>query len=109
MLVPFAQLSSLTGSQLVVKADYSDFVRTIIYTGRPMRVLKSDYIMDWENNRQQEIRELTTKGIIPYTKDQEKLEQSGGSVTPAQMAQLRPWLMGCAAGAISDIKPAKGV
>ena len=45
----------------VVDADYADTIRTIIFTGRPMRVLKNDYILDWEENKSQEIRELTTK------------------------------------------------
>ena len=49
----------------VVNADYHDTVRTIIFTGRPMRVLKNDYIMDWEENKSQEIKELTNKGILP--------------------------------------------
>mmetsp|Transcript_1544 Transcript_1544/g.2353 ORF Transcript_1544/g.2353 Transcript_1544/m.2353 type:complete len:276 (-) Transcript_1544:493-1320(-) len=32
----------------VLDASYSDTIRTIIYTGRPMRVLNTDYINDWE-------------------------------------------------------------
>ena len=47
--------------QAIIKADYHDTVRTIIFTGRPMRVLKNEYISKWENERQNEIRELTSK------------------------------------------------
>lgn len=49
----------------VVNAGYSDTLRTIIFTGRPLRVLKNDYIENWENNRADEIKELTSKGILP--------------------------------------------
>lgn len=47
--------------QAIVNADYHDTIRTIIFTGRPMRVLKNDYIMKWENDRQSDIKELTAK------------------------------------------------
>lgn len=39
----------------VLKASSEDTLRTIIYTGRPMRILKNDYALDWETNRQQEV------------------------------------------------------
>ncbi len=86
--------------QAIVKAGYNDTVRTIIFTGRPMRVLKTDYIQNWETNRQQEIRELTSKGIVPCYKEFED---------PAFAAAQRPLLMGQVAGAIKDIKPAKEI
>jgi len=95
--------------QAIIKADYHDTVRTIIFTGRPMRVLKNDYIMQWENSRQNEIKELTTKGIIPVMHDLETKTANNEAPTPEQMIAVRPSLMGQAAGAISDIKPAKQI
>lgn len=59
----------------IVKAGYHDTIRTIIYTGRPMRVLKTDYINDWETNRAQEIRDLSAKGIIPIMHELEQGEE----------------------------------
>merc|ERR1712151_471655 len=38
----------------VVNAVYADTIRTTIYTGRPMRVIKTPYVVDWEDNRQKE-------------------------------------------------------
>merc|ERR1712151_1000941 len=38
----------------VVNAQYTDTIRTTIYTGRPMRVFKTPYILDWEENRSKE-------------------------------------------------------
>lgn len=73
-----------------------------------MRVIKSDYILDWENNRQQEIKELTSQGVVPFSREQEKLEEKGVMPSPKEVMGMRPWLSGAAAGAIDDIKPAAG-
>jgi len=53
----------------VVSCGYQDTIRTIIFTGRPLRVRKNDYIMDWEENRKDEITKLTNQGIIPVHHD----------------------------------------
>lgn len=79
--------------ELLVKAGWNDNVRTIAYTGRPMRVFRTPYIDDWyvtticdrayshdllpiithrEINRQDEIKSLTSKGIIPADHDIEQ-------------------------------------
>lgn len=47
--------------EAIIKAGYHDTVRTIIFTGRPLRVLKTEYIDKWENDRQGEIKDLTSK------------------------------------------------
>jgi len=87
----------------IIAAGYHDTIRTLIYSGRPLRVLKNDYIMKWENDRQNEIKELTSKGILPVTKDQKDLESRGETPNPLD---THPLLMGQAAGAINEIKPA---
>lgn len=46
-------------------AGFDDMVRTIIFTGRPLRVKINDYVRNWEQNRQNEIKELTSRGVIP--------------------------------------------
>jgi len=87
----------------IINATYDDTIRTIVFTGRPMRVLKTPYILDWETNRTKEIRELSSKGTIPVTWDSERVSREGIEV---DAAQYRPLLMGQAAGAIQDVKPA---
>jgi len=72
-------------------------------------VLKNEYILLWENERPQEIRELTSKGVIPVMHDIEQASASGVETTPQQTLAYRPLLMGQAAGAISDIKPAQDI
>jgi NAD(P)H-dependent flavin oxidoreductase YrpB (nitropropane dioxygenase family) len=106
--------------QAVIDAGYHDTVRTVIFTGRPMRVVKNPYIMHWEENRQQEIRELCDNGIIPYTADLEEKPKPAGDgsgkldadIPESQAgaaATFRPLLMGQCAGAIKDIQPAKQI
>jgi hypothetical protein len=46
----------------------------LIYTGRPLRVLKTEYNMDWELNRGPEMRDLLAKGVVPYKTDAEKMK-----------------------------------
>jgi len=95
--------------QAIIKADYHDTIRTVIFTGRPMRVLKNDYILQWENERSNEIRELTSKGIIPIKWDIED-KSAKNQLPPAEdLIALRPLLMGQCAGAVKDIKPAKQI
>jgi len=44
-------------------------MRTLIFTGRPLRVIKNPYIEDFEENRINEIKELCGKGVLPYEND----------------------------------------
>lgn len=59
--------------EAVRTASFDDNVRTVIFTGRPLRVRSNEYIQNWEENRQSEIKELTDKGIIPVESDFEKI------------------------------------
>ncbi|KAG5999480.1 hypothetical protein E4U43_002050 [Claviceps pusilla] len=115
-------------------AGHDDNIRTIIFTGRPMRVRNNPYINDWETNRTQEMKELVAKGTIPYEVDLEKYmggdsskEHSGveGYSSNAASAdantgdddddaddpldQFRPYLMGKCAAVVNEQKSAKAV
>jgi NAD(P)H-dependent flavin oxidoreductase YrpB (nitropropane dioxygenase family) len=59
--------------EAVRTASHDDNVRTIIFTGRLLRVRNNEYISNWENNRATEIKELTAKGVIPVEHDFETL------------------------------------
>ncbi|KAG8746671.1 hypothetical protein FRC10_003975 [Ceratobasidium sp. 414] len=87
--------------ELIVSAGHEDIARTIIYTGRPLRVRKTPYVTDWEENRQQEIKELTSKGIIPNEHEMEK--------HPEKSLQARTFLMGSVSAVVNDILPAKTI
>jgi len=92
----------------IIQAGYHDTVRTLIFSGRPMRVLRTDYTDKWENERQGEIRDLTAKGIIPYMADVEELTAKK-EMDASKFTKYRPLLMGQVAGAIHDVKPAADI
>lgn len=105
-------------------AGHDDNVRTLIFTGRPLRVRNNPYINDWEVNRQQEIKELTAKGTIPYEADLDKVMNQAGADSATgvdnnategdddgddPLEQFRPFLMGKAAAVVNEQKSAKAV
>ncbi|KAI0008787.1 NPD-domain-containing protein [Xylariaceae sp. FL0662B] len=107
--------------EAVRTAGFDDTIRTLIFTGRPLRVRKNPYIENWENERQAEIKELTSKGILPYEADLEKVasgtsDDSGSGSEGASdedvddmMDQFRPYLMGACAALVNEQKTAKEV
>jgi len=93
--------ASKAHKQALISAGHADVVRTLIYTGRPLRVRRTPYVDDWERNRQAEIKELTSKGIIP---NQHELEKH-----PEKSIQAVTFLMGNVAAVINDILPAQTI
>ncbi|PNS16272.1 hypothetical protein CAC42_6379 [Sphaceloma murrayae] len=92
--------------EAVRTSGFDDNIRTIIFTGRPLRVRKNPYIENWEENRQAEIKELTGKGVIPVEHD---LEKMGDDVDDDTMDNARPFLMGKAAAVTNERKSAKAI
>jgi len=90
----------------VQTSGFDDNIRTIIFTGRPMRVRKNAYINNWEENRAQEIKELTSKGVIPVEHD---FEQLGDDIDDETMDNARPFLMGKAAAMVNEKKSARAL
>lgn len=111
--------------EAVQTAGFNDTVRTLIFTGRPLRVRRNPYIDNWQDERQDEIKALTAKGTIPYEADLEKLEMGGnvdivGGKSSADdseddddledpLDQFRPYLMGKCAAVVNELKSAKAV
>ncbi|KAI9678262.1 MAG: hypothetical protein M1817_006207 [Caeruleum heppii] len=87
-------------------AGFDDNIKTLIFTGRPLRVRNNAYIKDWEENRANEIKELTGKGTIPVEHDFEKI---GDEMDDETMDNARPFLMGKAAAVINERKSAKAI
>lgn len=84
----------------IMEAKISDTTRTIAFTGRPCRVMKTPYVLSWEK-RPDEVKALTEQGKIPWME-----EVSEGKALPSEFF---PSLMGQIAGAIQDVKPAKAI
>merc|ERR1712039_936515 len=116
----------------VVNADYGETIRTIIYTGRPMRVFKTPYNVEFEEKRKSEIDEMQQVGIPAWIKDMEADALEGAnpaSVGTLALSEKRTmqeredgvklsrheehnrgvFLTGQCAGAIADILPAKQI
>ncbi|KAK7727688.1 hypothetical protein SLS57_002730 [Botryosphaeria dothidea] len=83
--------------EAVVEADFTDTLRTLVISGRPLRVKLNDYVKEWEAHPEK-IKELTDKGIVPFTKDMD----DGKDVDI-------PFLMGQVAGVIRDVKSARQI
>jgi len=105
--------------EAVRTASFDDTIRTLIFTGRPLRVRKNPYIVNWDENRQAELKELTAKGTLPYEADLEKVmsgdiagtgvELKEGDDVDDVMDSFRPYLMGKVAALVNENKTAKSV
>ncbi len=81
----------------VVSADFTDTLRTLVVSGRPLRVRMNDYVKKWED-QPEKIKELTDKGIVPLAQDMEN-----------DVDVEIPFLMGQVAAIIKDVKPARAI
>ncbi|KAM0751476.1 2-nitropropane dioxygenase [Meredithblackwellia eburnea MCA 4105] len=86
--------ASRAHQEAVLTSDHNDTIRTIIFTGRPLRVRKTPFVLDWENNRQADIKNLTSKGTIPVGYED---------------VENRPHLMGSVSAMIKSVEPAKKI
>ncbi|TID27420.1 2-nitropropane dioxygenase [Venturia nashicola] len=83
--------------EAVVTADFADTLRTLVVSGRPLRVRMNDYIQGWEN-KPEEIKKLTDAGVVPLEKDMQ--DEKDVDI---------PFLMGQVAGVIKQVQPAKQI
>lgn len=81
----------------VVTAGFEDTLRTLVVSGRPLRVRMNEWVAGWEA-QPEKIKELTERGVVPIEQDME----DGNDVDI-------PFLMGQVAGVITEIKPAKAI
>ena len=78
----------------VLSCGFDDTERTLVLSGRPLRMKTNDYIRRW-HAQPQRIQELCDKGIVPLQHDLDE----GNEVD-------LPHLMGQVAGSIDKIQPA---
>ena len=70
----------------------------------------NDYIRNWEENRQAEIKQLTDKGTIPVEHDMEHIpEDLADEDADKLMEEARPFLMGKASAVVNERKSAKAI
>lgn len=82
----------------VVSAAFEDTIRTLVVSGRPLRVRMNDYIKSWEVDRPEEVKRLCDSGTVPMQKDMDDEKDID-----------MPFLMGQVAGVIDKIQPAKEI
>lgn len=61
--------------QAIIKASFDSTIKSTLWTGRPLRSIKTPYIEDWEKNRQQELQALQAQGILAYDHEMDKLNK----------------------------------
>lgn len=84
--------------EAVVTAAFEDTLRTLVVSGRPLRVRMNDYIKSWEIDRPDQIKKLCDSGVVPMMKDMEDEKDVD-----------LPFLMGQVAGVIKEVKPARAI
>jgi len=93
--------------QGVINAGYTDTIRSLIFTGRPLRVIKNDYIMSWEApERAQLSKKLREDGVLPVYYDFEQRTKENKEITMEERMMAMPMLSGAVAGAIKEVLPA---
>ncbi|KAJ3522079.1 hypothetical protein NM208_g13011 [Fusarium decemcellulare] len=78
----------------VVSCGFDETQRTLVLSGRPLRMKTNEYIKKW-HAQPEKIKELCDKGIVPIEHDLDE----GEDVDP-------PHLMGQVAGMIKSVQPA---
>ncbi|KAF1958660.1 2-nitropropane dioxygenase [Byssothecium circinans] len=84
----------------VVDAGYDSWIKSTVWSGRPLRALSNPYLLDWENNRQAELKELLENGIVPIPHELDRLHKEGKLTEEIEdAADMRP--IGIIAGSIN--------
>eukprot|EP01059_Diplonema_ambulator_P007447 TRINITY_DN1690_c1_g3_i2.p1 TRINITY_DN1690_c1_g3~~TRINITY_DN1690_c1_g3_i2.p1 ORF type:complete len:355 (+),score=84.39 TRINITY_DN1690_c1_g3_i2:61-1125(+) len=86
----------------LIEAESRDTIRTLVYSGRPVRTYLSPYVRDWEENRQDEIKAAVAAGKIPLYLEKDKAKKPS-------IAEAYPRLFGQACGGIKSVLPAKQI
>jgi NAD(P)H-dependent flavin oxidoreductase YrpB (nitropropane dioxygenase family) len=89
----------------VITANAESTTRTLIYSGRPLRVKRNAYVDDFHENRADKIKELCDQGIVPGTWDAARMQKEG----TFDLVAFRAHLMGQGAGAVSEMLPASEI
>lgn len=84
----------------IINGGFDSVIKSIIWSGRPLRAARTPYVEDWEFNRQAEIKDLTSRGLIPIPWELDKLHEEGKLIEEIEdQATLRP--MGIVVGLVN--------
>jgi len=54
---------------------FNGWVKLTVWSGRPLRALRNPWLTNWKINRQQGIKKLTDKGIVPLESELDRLHK----------------------------------
>ncbi|KAJ1326817.1 nitronate monooxygenase [Microdochium nivale] len=84
----------------IIDAGYDSCIKSTIWSGRPLRSLRTPYVENWENNRQDEIKKLISQGIVPLPHELDRLHEEGKLTEEIEdQSAMRP--MGIVAGSVN--------
>jgi len=102
----------------MITARSTDTQRSLIYTGRPMRVFKNEKVKEWEGVRYGEQRKLLAQGVVPMVQEAMRSGSSETFIpkdvpvdTRGEVAKLGSTAMpmGQGVGAVGRIMPAADI
>lgn len=89
----------------VMNAGPNEVARTLVMTGRPVRLFRTPYIKSWDN-RQEEMRKLCDQGIIPVKYDVKQAKAAGKTLS---IVDIQPLFCGQVVGLVKKVQPAREI
>lgn len=86
----------------VIRSHAGETVQTLNYSGRPCRMLATDYVKQWEDSRRAEARELLDAGKIPFNEDLSRAIEEKRTLS---MSEIQPLFMGQNSASITRVEP----
>lgn len=90
----------------VLKATSNDTIRTLVVSGRPLRLIPNDWVKSWEKEPAR-IQEFCDKGIVPLSHDLKN--KSEDTATRRGAFDAINSLAGQAVGGVHTVEPAKKI
>lgn len=95
--------------EAIVKAGPLDTLRTLVYSGRPLRAFNSEYVQTWEVDRKDLIGKLCDEGVVPFMHDWKKVQEDAADKPKQSFPEMFPMLFGQGCGEITKIMPAEEI
>ncbi|VBB17617.1 2-nitropropane dioxygenase [Yasminevirus sp. GU-2018] len=103
--------------QAVIETQHDGTVKTLVFSGRPLRISDSPYAKDWETVRREKMLKLLSEGVVPANYDLDNFQK--GEIPEEDIPHLMkhasdgkkpyPHLMGQVCGSIKRLETAKEI
>lgn len=102
--------------QAVLDTTHDNTMKTLVYTGRPLRIAFNEYAHDWETLRKDKMHKLLSEGTAPVNYDMKNLETGKFEkddrefmIKYSTKPKPYPHLLGQVAGSIDKIESAADI